>query len=104
MRRTLITAVVLGVIGLAALVGGSYLTTSTTVGCGARAMQPGDVCANAVPRNRGVYNHEVLDYEQQRASNQRVGYVAIGFGVLVLGYTAWTVRSALRRPPSSANS
>jgi hypothetical protein len=96
MRRTAISAIVLALIGVLAIGGGVHLLTTDRVECGPRVLQPGETCESVIPRGRGTV---VLDYEEQHASNRRVGYVALGFGLLALGYAGWL----LRKPTAAAN-
>jgi hypothetical protein len=82
-RAKVIQATVSFLVGLALIWGGLTLATDDGVSCeiGGPSLQPGQTCANALPRGRGVV---VSDYEEQRAGNQRAGWVGVGFGVLFL--------------------
>ena len=83
MRAKIIQATLSFLVGLALIGGGLALATDDEVSCeiGGPSMQPGETCANALPRGRGV---TVSNYDEQREGNQRAGYVGVGFGVLFL--------------------
>jgi hypothetical protein len=82
-RAKIIQATLSFLVGLALVGGGIALATDDEVGCeiGGPAMQPGETCANALPRGRGV---NVSNYEEQRDGNQRAGWVGVGFGAVFL--------------------
>ena len=76
---------------------GLYLLTLKNVECGSRIMQPGDTCD---VRNKA--QTLTLDYDQQRASQTRIGALALGVGVLFLGYAGWTFRTYRAEPAERA--
>jgi hypothetical protein len=82
-RAKIIQATASFLVGVVLVGGGIALATDDGVSCeiGGPSLRPGQTCANALPSGRGVV---VNNYEEQRAGNQRAGYVGVGFGVLFL--------------------
>ncbi|MBX6722407.1 MAG: hypothetical protein IRY92_04080 [Dactylosporangium sp.] len=98
MRRALWSVVVVALIGLLAVGGGLSLLTTDRVECEiGREMQPGETCVNAQRPGRAPIS---LTYEEQQASNRRVGGLTLGFGVVALGYAGWLLWQQVRRRPS----
>jgi hypothetical protein len=99
MRRTLWSVVVVALIGLLSVGGGVHLLTTDRVECEiGREMQPGEACVNARRPGRAPIT---LTYEEQQASNRRIGLITLGFGVVVLGYAGWLLWRGTRRSPAS---
>jgi len=89
-RNGIIVALLVGLL-LAGF--GVYQLTLTTVECGNDTMQPGDTCEVT---NKGRTTE--LNYDEQRAAQTRIGWIAAGIGVFFLGYGAWTFRSYRKEP------
>jgi L,D-peptidoglycan transpeptidase YkuD (ErfK/YbiS/YcfS/YnhG family) len=71
-----VTALILGAV---AVVVGIVLLSSTEVKCGNRVMQEGQVCETT--RNGSTVTRT---YSEQKSDDQRMGYLALGFGVVAL--------------------
>lgn len=84
------------VAGLGMLLFGALALTDSAVTCGGDAMRPGDICTTI---RRGITT--VRTYEQQKASNGRVGLITTAAGPVVLLASGALLMGALRKRRSS---
>jgi hypothetical protein len=97
--KRLIGPAVFALIGLVCIGFGVHMLNRDWVECEVGTqIQPGETCTNAQRPGRAP---AILTYEEQRASQKRIGAVAIGFGALILVSVGWSVWKERRRSPSA---
>lgn len=88
----------IGVIaGLGMLIFGGLALADSSVKCGDKVMQPGDVCKST---RKGVTSERT--YDEQRSYNRRIGLIMTAGGPVVLVVSGAFLAKSVRKRRSSA--